>query len=421
MRPARRGLSEHIHARETAAGQVIFREGDRGDDAYILESGRVEISIGDGDARRPIAVLEPGEIFGEMALIANAPRSATATALEPCTLLVLRRNRLMKPIETADPIMRLTIQMMVERLNDASRWKAGQPLMSQSSETQRRAFEEVREIALRRVRTERELRRAIERDELVLHYQPIVAIEDGAIAGYEALMRWNHPENGFMPPGQFIPLAEESGMVVEMGRWTLERALQEHAAIAAVHAMVYPDRATPFVSLNVSAAQLTELSEIERFAGIIEASGVDPAEIKLEITESLMAEDPDHAAEALSRLKDLGVRLAIDDFGTGYSSLNYLHRFPFDTLKIDRSFVSRMDHDLASRLLVRAIVDLSADLGLETVAEGIESRDEFEELAALGCIYGQGYLLAKPMPAGDLRGMIAAREANWRPAGQAEA
>ncbi|ANK82488.1 MAG: hypothetical protein TEF_18105 [Rhizobiales bacterium NRL2] len=403
-----------------AANQVIFREGEAGDDAYILESGRIEISMGEGDAQRVIAVLEPGEIFGEMALIANAPRSATATTIEPCTLLVLRRNRLMKPIETADPIMRLTIQMMVERLNDASRWKAGQPLISQGSEAQRRAFAEVRELALRRVRTERELRRAIEKDELTLHYQPIVGIADGSLAGYEALMRWHHPEQGFVPPARFIPLAEESGMVVQMGRWALERGLQEHAAIVAVYRTVHPGQPPPFISINVSAAQLHDLSEIDRFAGIIEATGVEPDQIKLEITESLMADDPEHAAEALGRLKDLGVTLAIDDFGTGYSSLSYLHRFPLDTLKIDRSFVSRMDHDMASRLLVRAIVDLAADLGLQTVAEGVETEAEYAELAELGCDFGQGYLMARPCPASDLRGMLAQAGPDWRGWGTAQ-
>lgn len=407
-------MSEHIHARELAAGEVIFREGDPGDDAYILERGRIEISIGDDGARRVIAELGPGEIFGEMALIANAPRSATAATLEPCTLLVLRRNRLLKPIETADPIMRLTIQMMVERLNDATRWKAGQPSMSQGSEAQRRAFAEVREIALRRIRTERELRRAIEKDELTLHYQPVFSVADGRIAGYEALMRWNHPEQGFVAPGDFIPLAEESGMVVEMGRWALERGLEEHAAIAAVLSTVDRGSPPPFISVNVSAAQLADLSEIDRFAGIIQAAGADPGQIKLEITESLMAADPDHAAEALGRLKDLGVSLAIDDFGTGYSSLSYLHRFPMDTLKIDRSFVSRMNHDMSSRLLVRTIVDLAADLGLDTVAEGVESPDEYDELAALGCGYGQGFLMARPMPSGELRAMLARWGADWR-------
>jgi EAL domain-containing protein (putative c-di-GMP-specific phosphodiesterase class I) len=187
-------------------------------------------------------------------------------------------------------------------------------------------------------------------------------------------------------------------MIVEMGRWALETGLRDHLTMLAVFKKSFPDEKPPFISVNVSGRQLVELSEINVLRDIIEKSGVDPKQIKLEITESLMVHDAEHAAVALEKLKELGILLAIDDFGTGYSSLSYLHRFPFDTLKIDRAFVVNMAKDDASRKLVRAIAGLAIDLGLDIVAEGIEETHEYDILAEYGCHYGQGFMMARPSP-----------------------
>ncbi|WP_417512888.1 EAL domain-containing protein [Minwuia sp.] len=404
-------MTDYIHAQELTAGETVFREGDVGDDAYIVEHGLIEICIGTGDDQRSIATLGPGEIFGEMALIANAPRSATARALRSTTLLVLRRNRLMKPIENADPLTRLMLQMMSERLTEASRRAGGRRVTDRATEAGQIALQKVRDLALKRIGVERELRRAIEAGQFSLHYQPIIDLDTGVLAGCESLMRWTHPENGFISPGDFIPLAEDTGMIVEMGRWALSQSLSDHAALLAA----LPTGAPPaFISVNVSAAQLIDLEETERLAGIIAASNVPPCLIKLELTESLLVENPDHAALALTRLKRTGVKLAIDDFGTGYSSLSYLHRFPFDTLKIDRAFVSRMHQESSARQLVRTIVEMARGLGMTTVAEGIEQQAEYDLLAASGCAYGQGFLMARPMAAGDLLAWVASAERNTR-------
>lgn len=401
-------MPEFIHARDIAAGTLLFEEGDPGDDAYIIESGLIEIAIETDGARKLIASLGPGEIVGEMALIANAPRSASALAREDTRLLVVRRGRLMKPIENADPVMRLMIQMIVERLSDASRWMSG------SSKTvpdavrvaRREAFEEVRDIALRRLQIERELRRAVETPQFELHYQPIVSMRDKSIAGYEALMRWNDPNKGQISPGNFIALAEETGMIVEMGRWALQKALSDHAILVPIWCKRWPDLPIPFVSINVSSGQLIEPGEVARLSGIIAGSGVEPGQIKLEVTESLMIHDPETAASALKDLKSLGVSIAIDDFGTGYSSLSYLHRFPIDTLKVDQSFVFNMLKDTTSGRLVRSILHMADDLGLETVAEGIETQEHFDHLRDFGCTYGQGFLMARPWPRFDLEALM---------------
>lgn len=401
-------MPEFIHARDVEAGTLLFQEGDRGDDAFIIEEGLIEIAIQSDGERKLIANLGPGEIFGEMALIANTPRSASALARERTRLLVVRRGRLTKPIENADPVMRLMIQMIVERLTDASRSLSGtnETVPKEMLEARRKAFEEVRDIALRRVQIERELRRAVETPQFELHYQPIISMEDRSIAGYEALMRWNDPRKGQVSPGNFIGLAEETGMIVEMGRWALERALADHAAMVPIWQRCWPDRPIPFVSINVSSGQLIEPDEIEQIARIISSSDVPPEQIKLEVTESLMIHDPEAAIEALSDLKQLGVSIAIDDFGTGYSSLSYLHRFPIDTLKVDQSFVFNMLNDTTSGRLVRSILNMADELGLTTVAEGIETQEHFDELRESGCALGQGFLMARPWPRFDLEVML---------------
>ncbi|MDF1722543.1 MAG: EAL domain-containing protein [Minwuia sp.] len=401
-------MPEFIHARDIAAGTLLFAEGDPGDDAYIIESGLIEIAIGTGDTRKLIASLGPGEIVGEMALIANAPRSASALATVNTRLLVVRRGRLMKPIENADPVMRLMIQIIVERLSDASRWMSGteSSVPEAIQQARREAFGEVRDIALGRLRIERELRRAIETPQFELHYQPIVSMHDRSIAGYEALMRWNDPVKGQISPGNFIVLAEETGMIVEMGRWALKKALSDHAAMVRIWQRCWPGKKIPFVSINISSGQLIEPGEVARLSAIIVDSGVEPDQIKLEVTESLMIHDPESATSALLDLKALGVAFAIDDFGTGYSSLSYLHRFPIDTLKVDQSFVFNMLNDTTSGRLVRTILHMADDLGLETVAEGIETEAHFEKLCAFGCTYGQGFLMARPWPRFDLEAML---------------
>ncbi len=404
-------MPEFIHARDVDAGTLLFQEGDRGDDAFIIEEGLIEISIQSEGERKLIAALGPGEIFGEMALIANTPRSASALARERTRLLVVRRGRLTKPIENADPVMRLMIQMIVERLTDASRSLSGTNEMVPQAmqEARRQAFEEVRDIALRRVQIERELRRAVETPQFELHYQPIISMADSTIAGYEALMRWNDPQKGQVSPGNFIGLAEETGMIVEMGRWALQKALADHAAMVPVWQRSWPDRPIPFVSINVSSGQLIEPGEIERLSAIIEDSGVSPDQIKLEVTESLMIHDPEAAVDALTELKGLGVSIAIDDFGTGYSTLQRIKHLALDCIKIDKSFVDDVGDDDASRAIVGAITHLAKGLGLTVVAEGVETDDQHGALCAVGCSHLQGFLFGAAEGIGDVAARIEAQ------------
>ncbi len=399
-------MPEMVFSKRFAAGEEIFRMGDRGRNAYIIERGKVEVSVTRDGENVVIAELGEGEIFGEMSMIDDAPRSATVTATEDIEVVVIQHSRFLKPLTAADPLMNLLLGVVLTRFRGVQRQLSGTKTDSGEIDP---SLEEIRSLALRRINIERDMRRGLEAEEFELHYQPIVALDSGHIAGFEALMRWRKNDGEYVSPVEFIPLAEETGLIVELGRWALQVGLRDQLRFASQFSAVFPDLPPPFMSVNVSALQLSELTEIDRLATIIDESGVDPTNVKLEMTETLLVEDPDHAVEALNKLKGLGVSFAIDDFGTGYSSLSYLHQYPLDTLKIDRAFVSNMDKSDSSRRIVRSVAHLALALEMDIVAEGIEERAQLEALRDMGCQYGQGYYMAKPMPADDIVELIESR------------
>lgn len=387
-------MPDAIFTQRFAAGAEIFAIGDEGRDAYIIEQGRVSVSTSRNGDESVIAELGTGEIFGEMSMIDDAPRSATVRAIEDTDVVVIQRSRFIQPLSSADPLMNLLLRVVLARFRDAQRQMSG---MKSDNAMTDASLDEIRSLALDRIQTERDMRRALEAGEFEMHYQPLVSLSGGHIAGFEALMRWRKADGQMIPPNHFIPLAEETGLIIDLGRWSLAAALREQQRFAAAFAKVFPDLDAPFMSVNVSGLQLSDLSEIDRLAGVIDSSGADPAGVKLEITETLMVENPDHAVEALKKLKSLGVSIAIDDFGTGYSSLSYLHQFPLDTLKIDRAFVVNMDNEQGGGRIVRSIVQLALALELSIVAEGIEEKSQMDALRALGCHYGQGYHMSKTL------------------------
>jgi diguanylate cyclase (GGDEF)-like protein/PAS domain S-box-containing protein len=258
-----------------------------------------------------------------------------------------------------------------------------------------------------RLRQERALRQALHREELVLHYQPVLSLPDLRITGVEALVRWEHPERGLLLPGEFVPLAEETGQILELGDWVLAEACRQAAAWCGE---LGADR-TLEVAVNLSTKQLSQPNLAKRVAALLERHRLPPAQVSLclEITESLMLEDPMVTGGLLGDLARLGVRLAIDDFGTGYSSLAYLRRFPVHTLKVDRSFVSGLGVDADSRAVVAAIIELAHALGLEVVAEGVEEQEQLDALVDLGCDRAQGFLFARPAPPETLPELLSRR------------
>jgi len=253
-----------------------------------------------------------------------------------------------------------------------------------------------------RLRTSNELHWALERDELELHYQPFVDLHTETLVGMEALVRWQHPTRGLLLPQEFIPLAEDSGLILPVGNWVLKEACRQAAAWHALRAEAGEDAARLNVSVNVSALQLADPGFPGQVAAAIEESGIDPDRLWLEITESTLMRDADEAVVVLQAFRDLGLHLEIDDFGTGYSSLSYLQRFPVECLKIDRSFVAELDQKSDSAAIVRAIIGLGDSLGLPIIAEGVERRTQVERLRTLGCYLAQGYLFGRPLPARSL-------------------
>jgi diguanylate cyclase (GGDEF)-like protein/PAS domain S-box-containing protein len=249
------------------------------------------------------------------------------------------------------------------------------------------------ERAMKALRIENELRRALERDELRLHYQPIVDLNTGRTLGLEALVRWEHRERGLVPPSEFIPLAEETGMVVPLGRWVLEEGCRTLG--------VLPEHLQ--LSVNLSGRQLLQPDFAAQLAELLRSSRIAPSRLRLELTESMLIGNGALAQQALEHLREIGVRLCIDDFGTGYSSLSYLHELPIDALKIDRSFIGAIGQDHRKHKIVQSILLLGKGLGIEVVAEGVETAQQAEALRKLGCERAQGYYYARPMPFDQLR------------------
>jgi EAL domain-containing protein (putative c-di-GMP-specific phosphodiesterase class I) len=247
--------------------------------------------------------------------------------------------------------------------------------------------------ALKLLQLETDLRRALERKEFMVVYQPIMSLATGLLCGFEALIRWPHPERGLISPIDFIPLAEENGMIVQIGEWVLREACEQ------MHRwqVIFPTDPLTFMCVNLSVKQFSQQDLIQRVATILRETQLAPTSLKLEITESAVMENVETATRMLKELRELGVQLAMDDFGTGYSSLSNLHSFPINTLKIDRSFITRMVENNENAEIVRTISGLAQNLGMDVVAEGVETREQLDILRGLGCKYGQGYFFSKPL------------------------
>ena len=246
--------------------------------------------------------------------------------------------------------------------------------------------------AVSRLQLESDLRQAIENNEFCVYYQPIVSLQTGRLAGFEALVRWNHPRRGLVSPADFIPVAEETGLIVPIGQWVLNEA----CAHVRQWQIDSPSHRALSLSVNLSARQVAQPNLLERIKEALATSKLNPHCLKLEITESVVMENAEAAALMFKQLRSLGVQLSIDDFGTGYSSLSYLHRFPLNYLKIDRSFVMRLTTD-NDNAIVKTISTLARNLGMEVIAEGIETEEQHQQLKMLGCEYGQGYLFSRPV------------------------
>src|SRR6476646_283296 len=261
---------------------------------------------------------------------------------------------------------------------------------------------EMREASVKFLENDTDLRGATERGEFRAFYQPIVELQTGRLAGFESLIRWEHPQRGQVSPGEFIHIAEQTGLIFPIGEWMLRQTCRQLAAWQ----QSYAEANNLWVAVNVSAKQFMHADIEALVSRLIEETGVRPETLKLELTESAMAENLSHIADVMTKLKRLGIRLSIDDFGTGYSSLSNLHLLPLDTLKIDRSFVNHMTASSENREIIKTIASLATSLNLDIVAEGVETEEQIHQLQALGCHFGQGFYFAPPLDASAAEALI---------------
>jgi EAL domain-containing protein (putative c-di-GMP-specific phosphodiesterase class I) len=378
------------------AGAELFREGDEGEAAYLIESGEVEIFVMRDGQELILARRGAGEIIGEMALIDGGPRSASVRVAAECVLLPITPSQFKRRLEETDPILHVCLCGILKGYRRTVSGISGSgfaPSDDGIEDDVCRTDDLARTLGL-----EAELRRAVQGREFELFYQPILRLGGNRVEGFEALMRWHHPQRGLLLPGDFIPAAEASGMIVALTRFALAEAGRAQVAFAAAAGVAPSAQDAPFVTLNVSGLDLTEPDFYRTVAATLAAAGAAPNRITIEVTESLLMKDIGRACRVLTACREQGVAVAIDDFGTGYSSLSHLHRLPISTLKIDRSFVREMAADETSRRIVQTIVGLADGLGIPVVAEGIETGAQAQALTQRGCAYGQGYLFGRPAP-----------------------
>lgn len=378
-------MTEDKYRRVLEAGETLFKEGDPGDSAFVIENGQLEVFRGADGEREVLALLGPGEMIGEMSLLDRLPRSASATARQPTRLRAITSEHLKDKLSSSDPLLRLLLKMVLKRYRAATNTSGMSDDMTADD----------RESVVKRLHLEQELEQALENREFQLYFQPIVDLDNYQVAGFEALIRWKSPTRGFVSPAQFMPAVEGSQLIYGVGRWVLEEGC---AAIKRLNAIKRPFSDAPmFMGLNLSGKQLESSMLMDELRNAIKMAGINPSELKLEITESLLMTNLDHAVNILSECQELGAKIAIDDFGTGYSSLSYLNKFPIDTLKVDRSFITPMLTDAGSSKILKAVGGLAHALGMNVVAEGVEDIEHAAALVDMDFEYIQGYVFSKPV------------------------
>lgn len=379
-------------------GEIIMRQGEIGRNAFIIESGKVEIVVTTPTGEeRVIGTRGSSAMIGEMSLIDNAPRTATIRAVEDCKVLEITKDDFTRRLNNADPVIRMAVQVIMTRYRDTLtniEARSGEKDLS-GVETLELVYAEKAD-AIEQIRIANEFMEALDKNngEITMFYQPIINMDTGELFGFEALMRWFHPERGFISPGVFIPVIEETRQIIEASKWAFKTACKT---------LKHVEKSTHYhkelcMSVNFSSEDFSAPDFINDVYDTLSETDVKAEQIHLEITERLLIGQPECAKETLNMCRRAGMSISIDDFGTGYSSLNYLHAYPINTLKIDQSFVRNMENDKKLLELVRSIIALSQNLGMETIAEGVETLQEARLLKELGCPQAQGFYFAKPMP-----------------------
>ncbi len=370
-----------------AKDTVLFKQGEAGDCAYVVESGRVLVYLEIDQKVVPIAQIKKGEIFGEMSLIDSQPRSASVKATEDTVLNVVTKDQLIERFSHSDQLVQLLLKVMMNRVrkNNSSLSQVSQGLEDTvgADDAMLDGFENLK--------FENRLQEALNNQEFEMFYQPIVNMQNNMVVGCEALIRWKDPVIGYIQPDKFIDFLENSSLMVSVGQWIFERCFQDFQKIKTVFGDDF------IMSINVSGRQFTHPDFLMDLEKLTWKHKVAPKNIKLEVTERVMMNGV-VAIEILDQCKNKGFHISIDDFGTGYSSLQYLSQMPVSYLKIDKSFVSKINADPKTLAVVKSMVFMAQALGMDIIAEGVETLDEREALLQLGAYFAQGWLYSKALP-----------------------
>lgn len=399
---------------EFRSDQVIFEAGDEAAAAYVIESGAVEVLQSTGNGYRRINMLSEGALFGEIALLDGGTRSATVRALTPTRVISINRSHLENLMGKTDPVVKYIVRILLEHVRRSAQ---GAPLEATTlssflapaamSGDGPEAATKLHQDAIRILTLAQSLSNAIDGNQLELHYQPIIRFADRSLAGYEALVRWRHPTLGMVRPDEFIPLAEKTDLIHRIGEFVLNRALDDWPELRSLCGDL--KNATPFMSINLSAPEFCRPGILGRIQESLETRQIPPAELRIELTETVIISNVQLVSEVVQRLRGIGVGIALDDFGKGYGGLDYLQALPFSCLKIDKSFVDKMETSERSKEIIQSTLDLAARLRMSTVAEGIEDEQTAQRLSDMRCAFAQGYYFARPMPVPSLLAWHAAR------------
>jgi EAL domain-containing protein (putative c-di-GMP-specific phosphodiesterase class I) len=376
--------------------QTVFRTGDYGDAAYVIEKGCVEVLVGADDAPKRVAMLTEGAMFGEVALLDRQPRTATVRTLMPTSLVRIDRAHVEELLVRADPVIQYLLRLMLERFRNSSGGVANAEIQAARAAAVSQPGMDLHSAAVHTLSLAHDLSDGITNNQLALYYQPIILLHSNALVGFEALVRWDHPKLGLISPDEFIPLAEKTGLIHKVGEWVLQRAISDWKHLRGLCAS--DTQHLPFLSVNLSAPELSGAGMAQTVQNHLAAQQMPPHELRIELTETVIVSSLAAVSHTINALRALGIGIALDDFGTGYAGLDYLQTLPFSSIKIDKVFVAQMHTAERSFQIVKSALELSRQLGLTTVAEGIEDLATAAALKEMGCTYGQGYYFAKPKP-----------------------
>ena len=373
------------HIKQYQPGDIIFHGGDTSNCAYIIEEGQVEIFV--ESSHTIIDILSEGELFGEMGVLDQSPRSTSARALTALTLLEVKTQQITNRLSESDPIVKALVGVLLKRFRAML---PNQGISDGKNSLLDQVASVIEQTGLSKFKLESELRSAINRGEVQTVFQPISDIHSGRIAGFEALSRWTHPDRGFISPVEFIALAEETDLIIEVGDLVFNRAIEMLTKL--------PDHV--FININVSSKQLDDDQFLNRVLKKAKDNNISPKRLKLEITETMVV-DFKLAKKWLDKCRKIGFPVCADDFGTGHSGMEQLVELEFDVLKVDQVFIRNMFKNDRYRTILKTIASMAKSLDTKLVAEGVESLKEFEVLPALNFDFGQGYYFGKPMSEDD--------------------